>query len=112
MLRIRAPPPHSTHPQQLTLCRNPYTQVDGAGEHVAAGIRPSELDERQMEDLIAENLLAQLQILPEQDLGAALHNFVDKVRTFSLSTYFHQPFCFFPSHGRDLSPSLGSCNHT
>ncbi len=37
------------------------------------------LDERQIEDLIAEHLQQHLEILPEQDLANALHNFVDKV---------------------------------
>ncbi len=43
------------------------------------GIRPEALDERQIEDLIAEHLQQHLEILPEQDLANALHNFVDKV---------------------------------
>ena len=43
------------------------------------GIRPEALDERQIEDLIAEQLQQHLEILPEQDLANALHNFVDKV---------------------------------
>ncbi|DBA79384.1 TPA: hypothetical protein ACH3X2_000030 [Trebouxia sp. C0005] len=42
------------------------------------GIRPEALDERQIEDLIAEHLQQHLEILPEQDLANALHNFVDK----------------------------------
>jgi len=43
------------------------------------GIRPEALDEHQIEDLIAEHLQQHLEILPEQDLANALHNFVDKV---------------------------------
>lgn len=43
------------------------------------GIRPEALDERQIEDLIAEHLQQHLEILPEQDLANALHEFVDKV---------------------------------
>ena len=36
-------------------------------------------DENQIEDLIAENLIDSLAILPEVDLANALHEFVDKV---------------------------------
>ncbi len=36
-------------------------------------------DENQIEDLIAENLIDSLAILPEIDLANALHEFVDKV---------------------------------
>ena len=49
------------------------------------GIRPEALDERQIEDLIAEHLNQHLEILPEQDLANALHNFVDKVNFRALS---------------------------
>ena len=47
------------------------------------GIRPEALDERQIEDLIAEHLQQHLEILPEQDLANALHEFVDKVLSAS-----------------------------
>ena len=52
---------------------------------LAEGIRPEALDERQIEDLIAEHLNQHLEILPEQDLPNALHNFVDKVNFRALS---------------------------
>ena len=53
------------------------------------GIRPEALDERQIEDLIAEHLNQHLEILPEQDLANALHNFVDKVSPLALSVMAH-----------------------
>lgn len=49
------------------------------GAALTEGIRPEALDERQIEDLIAEHLQQHLEILPEQDLANALHEFVDKV---------------------------------
>lgn len=49
------------------------------GARLTEGIRPEALDERQIEDLIAEHLQQHLEILPEQDLANALHEFVDKV---------------------------------
>ncbi|KAL3143519.1 hypothetical protein ABBQ38_002323 [Trebouxia sp. C0009 RCD-2024] len=48
------------------------------GAALTEGIRPEALDERQIEDLIAEHLQQHLEILPEQDLANALHEFVDK----------------------------------
>ena len=57
-------------------------QVPGEVSEAAAlteGIRPEALDEKQIEDLIAEHLQQHLEILPEQDLANALHDFVDKV---------------------------------
>lgn len=40
-------------------------------------------DEHQIEDLIADNLKDNLSILPETDLGNALHDYVDKVQLSS-----------------------------
>lgn len=45
-------------------------------------------DENQIEDLIAENLIDSLAILPEIDLANALHDFVDKVKTSRLLATF------------------------
>lgn len=77
-------------------------------------------DENQIEDLIAENLIDSLAILPEIDLANALHDFVDKVRisrllassapstlphkrASSMKAYSHAS----PSFSRNLSlPSL------
>lgn len=48
---------------------------------VEAAAAPNEApDENQIEDLIAENLIDSLSILPEVDLANALHEFVEKVR--------------------------------
>lgn len=58
-----------------------------AGEEVVGRdlLRPSELDERQIEELIAENLNQALQIVNEVELGHALHDFVEKVQPSLLS---------------------------
>ena len=50
------------------------------GEHaeLAAGVRPEALDERQIEDLIGDHL-PHLEVLQEDDMADALHDFVDKV---------------------------------
>ena len=67
-------------PPDLTWCC--LLQVPGEVSEAAAlteGIRPEALDEKQIEDLIAEHLQQHLEILPEQDLANALHDFVDKV---------------------------------
>lgn len=40
-------------------------------------------DENHIEDLIAENLIDSLAILPEADLANALHEFVEKVTPFA-----------------------------
>ena len=56
------------------------------GAALTEGIRPEALDERQIEDLIAEHLQQHLEILPEQDLANALHEFVDKVPYASCHT--------------------------
>ena len=58
------------------------------GARLTEGIRPEALDERQIEDLIAEHLQQHLEILPEQDLANALHEFVDKVLS-TLSPPYH-----------------------
>ena len=52
------------------------------GEHaeLAAGVRPEALDERQIEDLIGDHL-PHLEVLQEDDMADALHDFVDKVRS-------------------------------
>ncbi len=50
----------------------------GAHAELAAGVRPEALDERQIEDLIGDHL-PHLEVLQEDDLADALHEFVDKV---------------------------------
>ena len=62
----------------VTALQAPGEVSESAG--LTEGIRPEALDERQIEDLIAEHLHQHLEILPEQDLANALHSFVDKVR--------------------------------
>ena len=47
------------------------------GTELAA--RPETADEKQIEDLIQEHLVQNLEILPEQELAVALHDFVEKV---------------------------------
>ncbi|KAK9868394.1 hypothetical protein WJX84_007759 [Apatococcus fuscideae] len=43
-----------------------------------ASARPEAADEKQIEDLIQEHLVQNLEILPEQELAVALHDFVEK----------------------------------
>lgn len=49
--------------------------------------RPELLDQETIEALIAENLTQQLQVLGENELGSALHNFVDKDERNALGMY-------------------------
>ena len=55
------------------------------GPELAA--RPEAADEKQIEDLIQEHLIQNLEILPEQELAVALHEFVEKVA--SLPCFLH-----------------------
>lgn len=64
------------HKAPVRKTKAPGEVSENAG--LTEGIRPEALDERQIEDLIAEHLNQHLEILPEQDLANALHNFVDK----------------------------------
>ena len=68
---------HIMHVCCVVLGQAPGEVSEGAA--LTEGIRPEALDERQIEDLIAEHLQQHLEILPEQDLANALHEFVDKV---------------------------------
>ncbi len=53
---------------------------DGSmGDDPELAARPEAADERQIEDLIQEHLVQNLEILPEQELAVALHDFVEKV---------------------------------
>eukprot|EP00963_Diacronema_lutheri_P008336 scaffold741_cov336-Pavlova_lutheri.AAC.47 len=52
--------------------------------------RPELLDQETIEALIAENLTQQLQILGENELGIALHNFVDKDERNALGMYLKE----------------------
>ena len=73
-----------------------FLQAPGEVSDQAAlteGIRPEALDERQIEDLIAEHLQQHLEILPEQDLANALHEFVDKVTVSPWQLYFLNKEC-------------------
>lgn len=71
---------HAKHHKLSQCCgggQAPGEVSEAAG--LTEGIRPEALDEKQIEDLIAEHLQQHLEILPEQDLANALHDFVDKV---------------------------------
>lgn len=45
---------------------------------VAGSLKPDELDQSTIDELISAHLKQQLEVLTEEDLTAAVHNFVDK----------------------------------
>eukprot|EP00775_Hariotina_reticulata_P011417 gene11417-11564_t len=53
-------------------------QEAAAGGLGLSGLLPDQLDQARIEDLVAANLQAQLDILPPEELALALHEFVDK----------------------------------
>jgi len=67
----------------------------GAGGGAMAGqlgelVRPEALDEARIEDLIADHLAHDMQIIPEQELTIALHDFVEKDNKAALIDTVHK----------------------
>ena len=82
LLFIHPPARVTTYPLfHLPACRTKVEGAAGVGgeEELGASLLQLEaLDQARIEDLITANLGSCLQILPEEDLALALHNFVEK----------------------------------
>jgi hypothetical protein len=61
-------------------------------------LRPEALDQTRIEQLVEENLHAQLQVVEERELANALHEFVDKVPSMAMHFSAEQELLQSPYH--------------
>lgn len=72
------------------------TDVSSSALLAAAGsLKPDELDQSTIDELISANLKQQLEVLTEEDLTAAVHNFVDKDEKARVNkVHFYVDVCY------------------